>query len=156
MFTSQPNLVMQSGIHSSLHPNFHHQIVFAKINLKIYYPPPYEREIWHYEKANADLIRRSIDQFPWDIRFAHIDVNQKVYLFNQTIKNILCNFIPHETVTCDDCDPPCITNKIKKLIQKKNFAKKCYSQHSEDIHVFQIFQNIQKLLTATIEKSTEQ
>ena len=45
-------------------------------------------------------------RFPWDIRFAHIDVNQKVYLFNQTIKNILCNFIPHETVTCDDRDPP--------------------------------------------------
>ena len=107
IFTSQPNLVMESGVHSSLHPNCHHQIVFAKINLKIYYPPPYERDICHYEKANADLIRRSIvDQFPWDIRFAHIDVNQKVYLFNQTIKNILCNFIPHESVTCDDSDPP--------------------------------------------------
>ena len=97
---------MESDVHSSLHPNCHHQTVFAKINLKICYPPPYEREIWHYEKANADLIHRSIDQFPWDIRFAHIDVNQKVYLFNQTIKNILCNFIPHETVTCDDRDPP--------------------------------------------------
>ena len=82
IFTSQPNLVMESW-NFSVHPNCHHQIVFAKINLKIYYPPPYERDIWHYEKTNADLIRRSIvDQFPWDIRFAHIDVNQKVYLFN--------------------------------------------------------------------------
>ena len=104
IFTCQPNLVMESGVHSSLHPNCHHQIVFAKINLKIYYPPPYEREIWHYEKANADHIHRSIDQFPWDIRFAHIDVNQKVHLFNQTIKSILCNFVPHET-DCDDRDP---------------------------------------------------
>ena len=66
IFTSQPDLVMESGFHSSLHPNCHHQVVFAKINLKICYPPPYEREIWHYEKANADLICRSIDQFPWD------------------------------------------------------------------------------------------
>ena len=97
---------MGSGVHSFLHPNCHNQIVFARINLKAYYPPPYEREIWHFENANADLICRSIDQFPWDIRFAHIDVNQKVYLFNQTIKNILYNFIPHETVTCDDRDPP--------------------------------------------------
>ena len=30
IFTSQPNLVMESGIHSSLHSNCHHQIVFAK------------------------------------------------------------------------------------------------------------------------------
>ena len=51
IFTSQPNLVMEYGVHSSLHPNCHYQIVFAKINLKICYPPPYERKIWHYEKA---------------------------------------------------------------------------------------------------------
>ena len=87
IFTSEANLVMESGVHSSLHPNYHHQTVFAKISLRIYYPPPYECEIWHYEKANADLVCRSIDQFPWDIRFDQMDVNQKVHLFNQTIKN---------------------------------------------------------------------
>ena len=53
IFTSQPNLVMESGAHSSLHPIFHHQITNAKFNLKIYYPPPYEREMWHYKKANV-------------------------------------------------------------------------------------------------------
>ena len=34
---------MESGVHSSLHTNCDYQIVFAKINLKIYYPLPYER-----------------------------------------------------------------------------------------------------------------
>ena len=43
IFTSQPNLVMESGIHLSLHSNCHHQIVFAKFDLSIFYPPPYER-----------------------------------------------------------------------------------------------------------------
>ena len=36
---------MESGEHSSLLENCHHQIIYAKFNLKIYYPPPYEREI---------------------------------------------------------------------------------------------------------------
>ena len=45
IFTSQPNLVMESGIHSLLHSNCHHQIVFAKYNLSIFYGPPYERTI---------------------------------------------------------------------------------------------------------------
>ena len=130
---------MESGVHSSLHPNCHHQIVFAKVNQKIYYSTHYERESWHYEKANAGLVRRSIDQFPWDIRFAHIDVNLTVYLFNQTIKNILCNFIPHETVTCDDQDPQWITSKIKGLIQKKNFAKKCYFKITKIFSYFEDF-----------------
>ena len=110
----------------------------------------------HYEKASADLIHRSIDQFPSDNRFSNIDANQKVHLFNQTIKNILCNFIPHETVTCDDRDPPWVNNKIKALIETKNFAKKCYFQNNKDIQLFRRFQCIQNLLTATIEKSKEQ
>ena len=47
---------METGVHSSLDPNCHHQIVFAKVNLKICCTPHYQREIWHYEKANSDLI----------------------------------------------------------------------------------------------------
>ena len=39
ILTSQPNLVMESGIYSSLHSNCHHQIVFAKFNLPIFFPP---------------------------------------------------------------------------------------------------------------------
>ena len=62
----------------------------------------------------------------------------------------------HQTVTCDDLDPPWITGKIKGLIQKNNFTKKGYFQNNEDIQLFRRFQNIQKLLTATIEKSKEQ
>ena len=73
-------------------------------------------------------------------------MNQKVHLFNQTIKNILCNFIPHETV--DDRDPQWINSKIKGLIQEKNIAKKCYLQNSKDIQLFRRFQCIQNLLTA--------
>ena len=30
IFKSQPNLITDSGVHPSLHPNCHHQIVFAK------------------------------------------------------------------------------------------------------------------------------
>ena len=36
IFTSQPNIVIASGVHPSFHPNCYHQIVFAKFNLKIY------------------------------------------------------------------------------------------------------------------------
>ena len=49
ILTSQPNLVMESEIHLSLHSNCHHQIAFAKFNLSIFYPPPYERTVWYYE-----------------------------------------------------------------------------------------------------------
>ena len=63
IFTLQPNLVMESGIHSSLHSNCHHQIVFTKFSLSIFYPPPYKITVWYYERANTELIRRAVGQF---------------------------------------------------------------------------------------------
>ena len=59
-FTAPPNLVRESRVHSSLHANCHHHITFSKINLEIYYSPPYEREVSYYQKANIDQIRQVI------------------------------------------------------------------------------------------------
>ena len=76
IFTTQPNLVMESGVHSLLHVICNHHKTFAKLNLKIHYSPPYEREIWHYQKANVDQIRQAVSEFPWENRFANIKVNE--------------------------------------------------------------------------------
>ena len=78
---------------------------FSNFNLKIHYPPPYERLIWKYEKANADLIKRAIKDFDWENKLSLIDINDQVVLFNETIVNIISNFIPNETMTFDDRDP---------------------------------------------------
>ena len=40
-FTNQLDFVIGSGVHPSLHPDCHDQIVFSKINLKIECPPLY-------------------------------------------------------------------------------------------------------------------
>ena len=48
IFTPQPNMVVNSGVHSSFYASCHHQIVFSKFNLKISYPLPYQREVWYY------------------------------------------------------------------------------------------------------------
>ena len=54
IFTSQqPNLITESGIHSSLHRNCHLEVDFAKFNFSISYSSPYERTAWFYEKADA-------------------------------------------------------------------------------------------------------
>ena len=94
IFTSQPNLVMNSGVHSSLLPNYHHQIIHAKFNLNIFYPPPYESVVWHYHDANSDLIQRSISQFNWERAFSNKVVNKQISIFNETILNIMTNLFP--------------------------------------------------------------
>ena len=124
IFTTQPNLLVESGVHPSLHPNYHHQIVFAKFNSQIYYPPPYSREIWqqareNYKQANTELIRPAITDFNLDRAFLNTNVNEKVSIFSNTILNILSNFIPHETIVCDDKDPPWFNRATKSPIQEK-------------------------------------
>ena len=106
IFTSQPNLVMESGIHSSLHSNYHHQIDFAKFNLSIFYPPPYERTVWYYDRANTKLMRRAIDQLGCLRALPNVNLDENVYFFTKTLLNIIQNFIPHETIICDYRDPP--------------------------------------------------
>ena len=61
IFASQPNLIIESGVHPSLHPNCHHQLIYAKFNLQIYYPPQYYREVWYYKDSNTEIIRRAVD-----------------------------------------------------------------------------------------------
>ena len=51
--------------------------------------------------VNIDQIRQALSEFPWDNRFVNI---RRVQLFIQTIQNIISNYIPHETITCDDRD----------------------------------------------------
>ena len=80
IFSFQPNFAMSSGIHSSLHQNCRHQIVFAKFYLKAHYPPPYEREAWRFKKLNTDHIKRTINGFLREGSFANLDINDiKVY-----------------------------------------------------------------------------
>ena len=48
------------------------------------------------------------------------------FLFNKTVKHIISNYIPHETVTFDDRDPPGIKKNSKQFVLEKNEAYKRY------------------------------
>ena len=126
-------MIIESGVHPSLHSNCYHQIIFAKFNLEIVYLPPYVREVWHYKDANTELIRRAINEFNWQRVFLNTNVNEKVDIFNSTILNIFSNFIPHISVVCDGKDPPWFNKKIRALIQEKNVAFKNYRNNSSNI-----------------------
>ena len=124
IFSNQPNLIMDSGVHPALHSKCHHQIFYAKPNLKIEYRPPYTRKIWNYSRSETDLINRSIESFDWSKLFSGKNVHEQVELFNKTLLNIFHNFIPNKIIVCDDDrDPPWMNDEIKKMIKRKNWQK---------------------------------
>ena len=91
------------------------------------------------KKQNVDHIRKAINGFQWEKSFQNMNVNDMVHVFNRTIKNILRNFIPHETITCDDRDPPWINSSIRCLIQDKNEAYKCFKRSNNNNQYFENF-----------------
>ena len=109
---------MESGIHPSLHPNCHYQIIYAKFKLRVYYPPPNESEVWHYQNGNSNVIKKAITDFYWERAFENLSVDEKVSLFNKTIKNKLSNYISYEIITIDERDPPWFNKNVKSLIDE--------------------------------------
>ena len=73
-FSSATGFIVESGVLPSLYPTCHHQIIFAKVDFKIFFPPPYERRIWDFGKADVDSIRRAMSLIDWDRKF--VPMNQ--------------------------------------------------------------------------------
>ena len=66
-------------------------------------------------------------------------------LFNETISNIVSNFIPNETMTFDDRDPPWLNKNIKNMINYKNAIYNKLIRHN-DSHLQSHLRYFQDLL----------
>ena len=150
IFTSQPNLVMNSGVYSSVHPNCHHQIIHAIFNLKIFYPSSYEWVYWHYQDANNGLIQRCISQFNWERAFSNKFVNKQALIFNETILNIMTKFFPNETKIFNDRELSWINNKAKTMIKKPPKVYQFYLENKSNM-IASKFETQQNLIYETLE-----
>ena len=111
IFTDQPNLVINSGIKPSLHENCHHRITYAKFNLQIIYPPPYQRLVWDYKNANASSIQKALNMIDWNKLFSNTNVEKQVNILNDTLFNIFLSYARSKAITINGRDPPWINAK---------------------------------------------
>ena len=128
--TDQPNLILDCGTRASLDACCHHQIIYCRVNFKIPPPPPFERKIWHFNRANTAAIKRSMTNFPW---LQHLNINTdpnwQVKTFTEIFLNIMTNLIPNETKKFVPRDPPWITKPLKTMLNRKNRLFKNYKKH---------------------------
>ena len=132
IFTDQPNLIVESGVHPSLHVQCHHQIVYGKVSVSSISVPPNTRRIWHYDKADFVAIRKSIAMFRWREHLENLTCpNEQVKLLNEVLLNIYINFIPNEIKTIRPRQAPWITRTIKNFLRKKNHAYKNFVRNGQ-------------------------
>ena len=145
IITDQPNLVLNSGVRDSLDPTCKHQITFCKINFSMPPPPVYNREVWLYNNADILSITRAASLFPWRERLNCIfDPSLQVELLNETILNIMSNFVPHKVIKIKPSEPEWINGEIKKMLKKQNRIYRKYKKNGfrdEDKLTLDIFRN---------------
>ena len=100
ILTDQPKLVVESGVHPSLHEHCHHQIVYGKLSVSNIALPPYTRRIWYYDKTDFVAIMESIELLNWHEHLNKIKCpNEQIKLLNEVLLNIYSNFIPNQLKT---------------------------------------------------------
>ena len=130
LITDQPNIVLNSGVRPSLDPTVKHQITFCKINFKIPPLPNHFRKLWHFSRADVNLIRRAISEFPWEAHLRrYFNPNHQVNLLNQSILNIMSNFVPNEVKKVCPQQPEWLNRSVKNLLRKQNKLFRKYKKN---------------------------
>ena len=84
-----------------------------------------------WSRPNIDLIQQAICESNWEGAFPRKSIYEKVSILNNTINNVLLNFIPHETITCGNKKPPRFNKNIINLITNKNNFYKSHTANEK-------------------------
>ena len=112
-------------------------------DLKIFNSPLYERRVWHLKHANSDHMKRAIEIFDCESALSNIDANDQVSIFNSAIMDSVTNFIPIETITCDDRYPPWMNSFIKNRTRAEDNLYKEFVRKSSNMCHLCAFKNLQ-------------
>ena len=102
---------------------------------------------------NIGLIQQAIREFNWERAFHRKNINEKVSILNNTINNVLSNFIPHETITCDDKKPQWFNKNIINIIKNKNIFYKSHTANENSTDKKEAIKALQNKLTSTTENA---
>ena len=128
--TDQPNLILDSGVRPSLDPTVKHQITYCKLNFQSQSLPSYKRHVWYYKRANIEMINRTIISFDWTSELSrYTNPTDQVRFFNNTLLNIMSNFIPNQNKTFHPKDPPWFNGHIRHLLRKQNSLFRKYKKN---------------------------
>ena len=119
IFCTNQSVISSHGVDVSIFDKCHHNIIYGKINIRVPLPPAYVREVWDYQKANIENIKKAISNFDWNKAFENLSVDEKVDFLNKTLLNIFRNYIPNKKIKCDYRQPRWMTDNIEKSLKER-------------------------------------
>ena len=90
------------------------------MNFKIPQPAKFNRRLWHYNRAQSNLIARSLSYVDWaDILNRFHNPTEQVRVLNEHILNIMYSFVPNEYKTICRRIPPWLNGKMKSMLRRR-------------------------------------
>ena len=130
IFTNQPNLFLENGVHPTLHEQCYHHIVFANITAHNLAPPLYKRKLRYYDQANIPAIKRSTELYKWQETFQELKCpTLQARTLTEDLTSNFSNFIINEIKTVRSRQAPWLTQSIRNFIRKKNHAYKSFAKN---------------------------
>ena len=91
--------------------------------------------------------------FNWEKLFQNKNIHDQLKLFNETIVNIVSNYIPNKFITCNDKDLPWLNDHTKRLINLKIEIFRKYLKDGRPDSVYENLQTITRDLTEATSNS---
>ena len=73
-----------------------------------------------YKYANTAQIKNAFASFNWDRALSNSSIDKKISILNETIINVMSNYIPNERKVFDDQKPPWMNVETENSITAKN------------------------------------
>ena len=89
------------------------------------------REVWDYKNANVNPIQIAFSSIDWEFLFRGTNVNKKVDILNECLKNIVHDFIPNRIIKSNYRDPPWMTDVIKIKLKERSYLTKTYNKYGK-------------------------
>ena len=89
------------------------------------------REVWDYKNTNVNHIQSAVSSIDRELLFRGANVNKKVDILNECIKNIFNNFIQNRIIKSNYRDPPWITDVIKSKLKERSYSTKTYYEYGK-------------------------
>ena len=124
IYCTKQNLISKYGVDASIFDKCHHNIIYGQIDIHIPFPPKYVRKVWDYSKADVQNIKKSIKDVNWGKNLESLSIDSKIDLPNETFLNIFRNYILDKKIKYDYRQPPCMTNTIKRSLNKRSILTK--------------------------------
>ena len=135
IFTNQPNFFVDVGTLPSPVPTCHHNIIHGTLNCSVPTPPPYQRKLWKYGKANITLIKDELKAIDWIEEFNQKNVNEMTERFNSLFLSTMEKHIPNKIITINEKDAPWLSNTLKNKIKRKHKIFKKWKDTNNNNHM---------------------